>query len=46
MTIIEYGPEFFDEILALPAVKELYKKIDDSVGGLGTVLQNELAALN
>ena len=24
MTIIEYGPEFFEEVLALPGVQQLY----------------------
>lgn len=44
MTIIEYGPEFYDEILALDSVKDLYKQIDASIGGLGTTLQESLEA--
>ncbi len=44
MEIIEYDPAFFEEILALDGVKDLYEKIDGDVGGLGTVLQDSLAA--
>lgn len=44
MTITEYGPEFYEEVLALPAVQDLYKSIDASVNGLGATLQEELAA--
>ena len=44
MTIIEYDDAFFDEVLALDTVKELYTKIDGEVNGLGTTLQEELAA--
>ena len=44
MTIIEYGPEFFDEVLALPGVQELYASIDEQTGGLAQILQDELAA--
>ena len=44
MIITEYGPEFYEEILALPAVQELYQTIDASVNGLGATLQEELAA--
>ena len=43
MTIIEYAPEFYDEILALDGVQALYKQIDEAVGGLGTTLQESLA---
>ena len=43
MTLIEYDNDFFAEVLALPAVQELYSSIDSQVGGLGTILQNELA---
>ena len=43
MTITEYPAEFYDEILALDAVKALYEKIDADVNGLGTALQNTLA---
>ena len=44
MTIIEYGPEFFEEVLALPGVQELYASIDEQTGGLAQILQDELAA--
>lgn len=44
MTIIEYDNSFFQEVLALDSVKALYQDIDKQVGGLGTTLQNELAA--
>lgn len=44
MIITEYGPEFYEEVLALPAVQELYQSIDASVNGLGATLQEELAA--
>ena len=44
MTIIEYGPEFFEEVLALPGVQELYASIDEQTGGLAQTLQDELAA--
>lgn len=44
MTIIEYEPEFYDEILALDGVQALYKQIDEAVGGLGTTLQADLEA--
>ena len=43
MTMIPYENAFYDEILALPAVQDLYKDIDGKVGGLGTTLQEELA---
>lgn len=43
MTLIEYDNDFFAEVLALPAVQDLYKNIDSQVNGLGTILQNELA---
>ncbi len=43
MTMIEYDAAFYDEVLALPGVQDLYKQIDETVGGLGTTLQNELA---
>ena len=42
MTITEYGPEFYEEVLALPAVQDLYKTIDDSVNGLGQTLQESV----
>jgi len=44
MELIEYEASFYDEILALDSVKALYKKIDGEIGGLGTVLQDALAA--
>ncbi len=44
MTIITYDQSFFDEVLALDAVKELYKKIDGDVNGLATTLQESLQA--
>lgn len=44
MTIIEYAPEFYDEILALQGVKDLYAKIDGEIGGLGSTLQTALEA--
>ena len=43
MTIIEYAPEFYDELLALDGVQALYKQIDEAVGGLATTLQESLA---
>ena len=43
MTMIPYENAFYDEILALPGVQDLYKEIDGKVGGLGTTLQEELA---
>jgi tripartite ATP-independent transporter DctP family solute receptor len=43
MELIEYDESFFDEVLAVPAVQDLYAQIDESVNGLGTILQNELA---
>lgn len=44
MEIIEYDASFYDEVLGLQTVKDLYSKIDSDVNGLGTILQNELAA--
>lgn len=41
----EYAPEFYDEILNLQGVQDLYTKIDGEVDGLGTILQDELAAV-
>ena len=43
MTLTEYAPEFYDSILALDGVQKLYADIDEQVGGLGTILQAELA---
>ena len=42
MTVIEYPTTFFDEVLAIDAVKKLYQKIDGETNGLGSVLQKEL----
>lgn len=44
MTLIEYDQDFFDEILAIPAVQDLYKSIDADTNGLASILQQELAA--
>ena len=43
MTLIEYDQSFFDEILAIPAVQDLYKSIDADTNGLASILQEELA---
>lgn len=43
MEIIEYPDTFFDEVLALDTVKELYEKIDADTNGLGTILMEGLA---
>ncbi len=42
MELIEYTPEFFDEVVSLDSVQALYATIDDQTGGLGTTLQSEL----
>ena len=42
MKIIYYEDDFFDEVLALDSVKQLYQDIDQSVDGLGTILQESL----
>lgn len=42
MTIINYDNSFFDEILALDSVKNLYANIDKQVNGLGSVLVEAL----
>ena len=44
MTIIEYDQAFFDEVLALPGVQELYTSINEQTNGLAQTLQDELAA--
>lgn len=44
MTLIEYDNAFYDEILSIDGVKALYEKIDADVKGLGTTLQETLAA--
>ena len=43
MTLIEYAPEFYDEVLAVPGVVDLYKSINEQIGGLGDTLQEALA---
>jgi tripartite ATP-independent transporter DctP family solute receptor len=42
MTMTEYDSSFYDEVLALDGVKQLYSDIDSQVNGLGTILQDEL----
>ena len=42
MIVTEYDKPFFDQVLALDSIKELYKEIDQQVNGLGTTLQEEL----
>ena len=42
MTLIEYDQNFFDEIMAIPAVQDLYKQIDTDTNGLASILQEEL----
>ena len=44
MEMVEYPPEFYDQILALDGVKALYADIDNQVKGLGTTLQTALKA--
>ena len=44
MTLIEYEPEFFEEVLAVPAVQGLYTSINEDTNGLAQTLQDELAA--
>lgn len=44
MTLIEYDDAFYQSILDLDSVKTLYKDIDNQVDGLGTKLQDALAA--
>ena len=43
MQLIEYSDEFYDEVLAVQGVQDLYTKIDADVNGLGTTLQESLA---
>jgi tripartite ATP-independent transporter DctP family solute receptor len=38
MTIIEYAPEFYDEVLALDGVQAVYTSIDEQTNGLGSLL--------
>ena len=42
MTIIEYAPEFYDEILNLDGVKAIYSKIDGDTNGLANLLMGAL----
>lgn len=42
MKLIEYDNAFFDDILAVQGVKDLYAKIDNATNGLATVLQDSL----
>ena len=44
MTLIEYEPEFFEEVLAVPGVQGLYASINEDTNGLAQTLQDELAA--
>ena len=43
MEMVEYEDSFYDQVLALDGVVQLYKDIDAAVGGLGTILQESLA---
>lgn len=42
MEIISYDDGFFADILAFPAVEQLYATIDESTGGLGSIMTNQL----
>lgn len=42
MTLIEYDDSFFDDVLAVQGVKDLYKRIDNATNGLATILQDSL----
>lgn len=42
MTLIEYDDAFFDDVLAVQGVKDLYTRIDNATNGLATVLQDSL----
>ena len=44
MTLVTYDKSFYDQVLAIPAVQELNKKINEQVGGLGELLTKELDA--
>lgn len=44
MKLQDYPDSFYDEILSIEAVQELYRSIDGQAGGLGTTLQKELEA--
>ena len=43
MQLIEYSNDFYDEVLAVQGVQDLYTKIDGDVNGLATTLQESLA---
>ena len=42
MEIIEYDDGFYEQVLALSSVQDLYAAIDEQTGGLGTILTSEL----
>lgn len=42
MILVTYQPEFYQEVRNLPAIQELYRKIDAQTGGLGTLMVEEL----
>ena len=42
MTLVTYEKSFYDQVLALPGVQALNQKINEQVGGLGTLLTKEL----
>ena len=42
MKLTEYDSSFYENILALDGVKQLYSDFDTQVKGLGTILQDEL----
>ena len=44
MTIIEYEPTFFEEVLAIDGVQTVYENITTATDGLAQILQDELAA--
>ena len=43
MTLIEYDDAFFNEILSLPEVQQLYSAIDAQTNGLASALQSEMS---
>ena len=42
MTLIEYDAAFYDEMLNVSGVQDLYKKIDADTKGLGSKLEGAL----
>ena len=42
MTLITYDKSFYEEVLAIDGVKELYSQIDTDTNGLASTLQKEL----